>query len=123
MAAAGRGLWTVAGSGVGDQGPPRKVTVGASGEQVFLCCKGCLERSIDPQHWATIHKNFAAAQRMCPVMEHELPEKPKWTIVEGQVVYICCPPCSKKIAADPRAYLQKVDALYAASLRDKNVRR
>lgn len=113
----------VSGNQLGEHGPPVKVTVGESGEQVFLCCQACLQRTIDPSHWTTIHKNAAAAQRICPVMEHELPEKPKWTIVEGRVVYVCCPPCTKKIAANPADFLRKVDALYAATLQSTTVRR
>ena len=69
---------------LGTQGQPIKVKVGK--ETVFLCCKGCLKQRLNPQHWATIHANFAKAQQVCPVMEHELPKNPKWTIVEGQIV-------------------------------------
>ena len=52
-------------------------------------------------------------------MDKALPKNAKWTIAEGQIVYICCPPCAKKITADPKTYLQKVDELYAASLKAK----
>lgn len=107
----------VSGQRLGEHGAPIKVTVGDQKEEVFLCCQGCLEQKIDPTHWATIHANFAAAQRICPIMKKPLPQNPKWTIVGGQIVYVCCPPCTKKIAADPRNYLNQVDALYAASLR------
>ena len=48
-------------------------------------------------------------------MEKPLPKSSKWTIVNGQIVYICCPPCAKKIQADPKTYLTKLDALYAKS--------
>lgn len=113
----------VSGQKLGSMGPPIKVTVGEHKEQVFLCCKGCLQRKIDAKHWATIHANFAQAQRICPVMKRALPANPKWTIVEGQIVYVCCPPCTKKIAADPAAYLQQVDELYSASLRPQQSRR
>ena len=102
-------------------GQPIKVKVGK--ETVFLCCQGCLKQKIDPQHWATIHANFAKAQQICPVMKHELPKNPKWTIVEGQIVYVCCPPCTKKIAADPKMYLRQVDELYVASLQQRTVTR
>ena len=104
----------VSGRTLGEHGPPIKVKVGE--EIVFLCCKGCLQGEVNPQHWATIHANFANAQGICPVMKHKLPENPKWTIVEGQIVYVCCLPCTKKIAADPQTYLQQVDDLYLASL-------
>ena len=107
----------VSGTKLGDHGKPVKAKIGK--EHVFLCCKACLQGKVARQHWATIHANFAKAQRICPVMKHELPEKPKWTIVEGQIVYICCPPCTKKIAADPKGYLTKISELYAASLKTK----
>ena len=107
----------VSGQKLGEHGAPIKVKIGE--EVVFLCCRGCLERQVNPQHWATIHANFAKAQRICPVMKHELPANPKWTIVEGQIVYVCCPPCTKKIAADPKSFLQQVDQLYLTSLQAK----
>jgi hypothetical protein len=104
----------ISGQKLGSMGVPIKVQVGK--ESVFLCCKGCLQQKIKPKHWATIHANAAKAQRICPVMKHDLPKSPKWTIVDGQVVYVCCKPCTKKIAADPQKYLRAVDQLYTASL-------
>jgi YHS domain-containing protein len=104
----------ISGQKLGSMGTPIKVKVGE--ETVFLCCKGCMKQKIKPEHWATIHANAAKAQRICPVMKHEISKNPKWTIVEGQVVYVCCPPCKKKVAADPQKYLRAVDALYSASL-------
>lgn len=104
----------VTGGKLGSMGAPVKANIGQ--EEVFLCCDGCLKEQVNKDHWATIHANFAKAQGRCPVMNKPLPENPKWTIVEGQIVYVCCPGCEKKIEANPKAYLQKVDALYAASL-------
>jgi len=104
----------VSGQKLGAHGPPLKVRIGE--EVVFLCCRGCLQSKVNPQHWATIHANFAKAQRICPVMKKPLPKNAKWTIVQGQIVYICCPPCLKKIAADPQTYLRQIDQLYATSL-------
>lgn len=113
----------VSGNKLGAHGAPIKVAVGEHKEEIFLCCKGCLKGRIDPKHWATIHANFAKAQRICPVMKRELPENPKWTFVEGQIIYVCCPPCTKKIAADPKTYLQELDKLYLASLEARQARR
>ena len=107
----------ISGQKLGERGPPLKVTIGAQKEEVFLCCKGCLQQEIDPKRWATIHVNFAKAQRICPIMKKALPQNPKWAIVEGQIVYVCCPPCTKKSAADPGTFLKQVDELYAASLK------
>lgn len=106
----------VSGQRLGDHGAPIKVTVGEKKEEIFLCCQGCLQQKIAPKHWATVHANMAKAQRICPVMKKPLPRSAKWTIVGGRVVYVCCPPCTDKIAADPTAYLTAVDTLYAESV-------
>ena len=110
----------VSGQKLGAHGPPIKVNVGK--ESVFLCCQGCLQGKINPQHWATIHANFARAQGKCPVMNKPLPSNPKWTIAGGQIVYICCPPCTKKIQAEPDKYLRMVDQYYNASLQARRLR-
>lgn len=117
LRAAVQGICPVSGQKLGENGPPIKVRVGK--ESIFLCCKGCLKGKINPQHWATLHANFAKAQGICPVMKHKLPAKPKWTIVQGQIVYVCCPPCTEKLAAEPEKYLRKLDELYSASLQTK----
>lgn len=107
----------ISGAKLGSMGTPVKVQVGQ--ETVFLCCKGCLKEKINPTHWATIHANIARAQDKCPVMGGKLGTNPKWTVANGQIVYICCPPCAQKIAADPETYLKKVDELYSASLKEE----
>ena len=119
LRAAVQKICPVSGQKLGSMGTPIKVQTGK--ETVFLCCKGCMQRKINAKHWAAIHANIARAQTKCPVMQKVLPKNPKWTIVEGQIVYICCPPCTKKITADPKTYLQKVDQLYTASLKPKRV--
>jgi len=105
----------VSGGALGDHGTPLKAKIGE--EELYLCCDGCLTGQIDKAHWATIHANFAKAQGECPVMEKALPKNPKWTVVNGQIIYVCCPPCTKKIQADPRKYLTKLDTLYEAAQR------
>jgi hypothetical protein len=110
----------ISGQKLGDHGAPVKVKIGE--EHLFVCCRGCLQgKAVNPQLWATIHANFAKAQRICPIMKKELPPNPKWTVVEGQIFYVCCPPCTDKIAADPKTYLQKLDELYLASLKTPQV--
>lgn len=123
LRAAVQEICPVSGNRLGEHGPPIKVTIGEQQQHIFFCCQACLKGKIDPQHWAKIHDNFAAAQRICPVMGKPLPQNPKWTIVDGQVVYICCPPCSKKIAAEPETYLRKLDEAYTASLQARQSRR
>ena len=112
----------VSGQKLGDHGAPLKVKIGE--EALFVCCRGCLQgKQVDPQHWATIHANFAKAQRICPIMKKELPANPKWTVVEGQIVYVCCPPCTEKVAAEPQRFLQRIDELYLESLQVRQTTR
>jgi hypothetical protein len=56
-------------------------------------------------------------------MKKELPANPKWTVVEGQIVYVCCPPCTEKVAAEPQKFLQQIDNLYLASLQARQANR
>lgn len=109
-----QGICPVSGQKLGAHGTPVKAKIGQ--EEVFLCCQGCFQGKIGTENWATIHANIARAQGKCPVMGNPLPENPKWTIVNGRIVYVCCPPCVKKIEADPATYLQKVDSLCIDSL-------
>ncbi len=104
----------VMGEPLGSMGTPVKVKIGE--EELFLCCEACRKKQIDRAHWNTIHANFAKAQGTCPVMEKSLPPNPKWTIVNGQIVYVCCPPCTEKIQAAPAKYITKLDELYKTSL-------
>lgn len=93
-----------------------KVKIGQ--EEIFLCCRECSKAKINKEHWVTIHRNFAAAQGICPVMEKALPPNPKSTIVNGQSIYICCPPCSKKIQANPKKHLTKLAGYYSTAIRN-----
>jgi hypothetical protein len=107
----------VSGGPLEEHGPPIKVKVGE--QFIFVCCRGCLQGKINPEHWATIHANYKTAQQICPIMKKPLPKNSKWTIVEGQIVYVCCPPCIDKIKADPATHLRAIDSLYSASLRNQ----
>lgn len=104
----------VSGLKLGQHGTPLKTKLGD--ETLFLCCGGCVDKQVNPEHWATIHANFAKAQGTCPIMKKPLPDNPRWTIVEGQIIYVCCPPCIEKIAANPAAAIKAVDELYANSI-------
>ncbi|MEP3834982.1 MAG: hypothetical protein ABJM67_24760, partial [Rhodopirellula bahusiensis] len=62
-------------------------------------------------------KPFITAQKKCPVMDEPLDAMggPYKVNADGKAIYICCPGCAKKIAAEPQKYLavlksQGVDA-------------
>ena len=101
----------VTGKDLGTNGSPFKVKVG---EQIaFLCCRECQKQKIDAKHWATIQSRIAKAQGTCPIMEHPVDETMKSVVVEGQKIFVCCPPCIEKIQADPKTNIQKVSKSFA----------
>ncbi len=114
MVVAVQQICPISGNKLGDHGDPIKVKIGE--EELFVCCRGCLDGEVNRDHWATIHSNFAKAQGICPVMEKEIPASAKWTVVNGRIFYVCCPPCTDKIEEKPEEYLGKLTALYEASL-------
>ena len=87
-------------------GDPIKVKVGEK-EVAFLCCKGCVGKDINAEHWKTIQTNLAAAQKTCPVMGKAVDASMKSTVINGRKIFVCCPPCIKKIEADPATYIAK----------------
>jgi hypothetical protein len=112
---------------LGSMGTPLKVL--GLGRDVFLCCKGCLKSlQKEPQKYLaklpplpgatklSVVKatkddaRFVAAQKLCPVMDKPLDAMggPYRTVVEGRVVYLCCPGCAKKLHANFGVYLDKL---------------
>ena len=116
----------VANQPLGSMGTPIKVT--GLERDVYLCCQGCVNslKSAPDKYLAklpplpvakpTVVKataadaTYVAAQKLCPVMDEPLDAMggPYKTVVEGQVVYLCCPGCAKMLAADPDKYLAKL---------------
>ena len=45
------------------------------------------------------------AQTLCPAMNSEINKK-LFVDVKGKRIYVCCPPCKKKIKADPDKYIK-----------------
>jgi len=95
----------VTGEELGSMGQPVKVMVGD--EMAFLCCAGCTKKQIDGTHWKTVQANLAAAQGICPVMEKPLPENPESVVVNGRRIFVCCPPCIKKIQDNSAIFTAK----------------
>ena len=111
----------VSGQQLGAHGAPIKAKIGKL--ETFLCCEGCIGKDVKREYWLTIHKNQATAQGKCLVMdENDLPKKPVWTIVNGRLIYVCCPPCIEKIDADPRAFTKKLDARYSDWVKENQTR-
>ncbi|WP_286178455.1 hypothetical protein [Stieleria mannarensis] len=118
---------------LGSMGNPVKVMVGDN--PIFLCCKGCVKKiQAEPaKYLAMVHggersasvpagsqavrdgvfkvsaldQPFVAAQMKCPVMDEPLDAMggPYKVHANGKAIYICCPGCAKRIAAEPDKYL------------------
>ncbi|MEL6105082.1 MAG: hypothetical protein AAFU85_03565 [Planctomycetota bacterium] len=100
----------VSGEELGSMGNPVKVRAGS--QVAFLCCKACQGNKIDPEHWAKIQVRLATAQATCPIMGKPVDAKMESTVVEGQKVFVCCPPCIEKIESEPATALRKVRSAY-----------
>ncbi len=102
----------VMGCELGSMGEPIKVQMGD--QYAYLCCKGCLGKQPKAEHWKTIQANIAKAQGTCPIMGKPVSADMKSTVVNGQQIFVCCPPCIEKIQADPQTALTKVNASYVS---------
>jgi hypothetical protein len=108
----------VSGESLTSHAKPVKMTDPETKEILYVCCADCLKSKPDAKYLDKIRSNFAKAQGHCLVMtDNEVSEKSKHGIVEGHFVYVCCPPCVKKMTAAPEKFLAKLDDLYEASLK------
>jgi YHS domain-containing protein len=118
---------------LGSMGQPIKVIVGD--KPIFLCCRGCIKKiQAEPtKYLAKVYgksrsdsvpagtdavragvfkvtaddQPFITAQKKCPVMDEPLDAMggPFKVHAAGKAIYICCPGCAKRIAAEPEKYL------------------
>ncbi len=108
----------VSGESLTSHAKPVKMTDSETKEVLYVCCEECLKSKPDAKHLETIRANFAKAQGHCLVMtDNEISAESKHGIIDGQFVYVCCPPCVKKMNANAEKYLSKLDDLYEASLK------
>ena len=119
---------------LGSMGPPLEVDV--NGQIVYICCEGCRksllknsekyleilrkgkekrnEPTIDPEVAAELAKlspeirKLVESQRICPVTEMLLGSMgpPLEVDVNGQIVYICCEGCRKRLLKSSKKYLE-----------------
>lgn len=107
----------VSGAALDSMGGPVKADSG--GRTIFLCCRGCLGKSIPKDTWGKVTANLVAAQGKCPVMGRSLPANAASVVVNKRAVFVCCKPCIPKVEADPDKYLAVVDASLKENLKAK----
>jgi hypothetical protein len=108
----------VSGQSLTGHAKPIKMTDPETKEVLFVCCEDCLKSKADAKYLDKIHRNFANIQGHCLVMtDNTVSEKSKHGLVGGHFVYVCCPPCIKKMMVAPEKYLAMLDDLYEASLK------
>lgn len=108
----------VSGEALTAHAKPVKMTDPETKEVLYVCCEECIKFKPDAKYLEKIRGNFAKAQGHCLVMtDNEVSEKSKHGIIKGHFVYVCCPPCVKKMTATPEKYLAALDDLYESSLK------
>ena len=109
---------------LGSMGKPLAVQVGD--QTVYVCCASCTKAlqtnpvkflaNLAKQPLPSVEKatpkdtHFVAAQKLCPVMDKPLDAMggPYKTVVQGRLVFLCCPGCAKKLHATPEAFFNKL---------------
>ena len=104
----------VSGQDLRAMGGPVKAKSGQT--TIFLCCKGCLGKPVSKENRAKVTANLIAAQGRCPVMNRPLPKDATSTVANGRTIFVCCPPCTKQIRADPAKYVATGDGLLRENL-------
>lgn len=90
-----------------------------SKERLFVCCEECVQGKADPEHLKKILERQAKAQAQCLVMENEITPQSKSQIIGGYRIFVCCPPCFKKVDKSQEKYFAKLDTLHEAFLKSK----
>ncbi|WP_231936459.1 hypothetical protein [Bythopirellula polymerisocia] len=116
-----QGVCPVSGGKLGSMGESIPVTVGD--QTVYVCCAGCVDAVKEhPEKYLAVKPTLTvtptteadaaaiALQKVCPVMDEPLGGMgtPYKTVVEGRVIYLCCPGCAKLLHANPTEYLAKL---------------
>ncbi len=86
-------------------------------EELFVCCEKCVTGTPDSKHLEKIRERQATAQRECLVMENEVSAESKSQIIGGYRIFVCCPPCFKKVEKAQDKYFSKLDSLHEQFLK------
>lgn len=105
----------------GQELPPGKLlpkwTDSTTKEELFVCCEKCVAGNPDSKHLEKIRSRQASAQSECLVMENEVSSESKSRIIAGYRVFVCCPPCFKKVEKAQEKYFSKLDELHERFLK------
>lgn len=88
-----------------------------SNEQLYVCCEKCVAGTADDKHLETIRARQAKAQKDCLVMDNEVSSDSKSQIIGGYRIFVCCPPCFKKVEKAQDKYFSKLDSLHEQFLK------
>ena len=89
----------------------QEVFVESTGEKVYFCCKGCINKyQANPAKYASALANSYTYQTKCPVMGEDIDPQAFSTAGKGKRFYFCCKGCDKKFFRDPERYLPNLVA-------------
>ncbi|NQU39552.1 MAG: hypothetical protein HQ523_06335 [Lentisphaerae bacterium] len=83
------------------------------GKRVYVCCKGCIAKlQKDPLKYIAKMEaegvTVAKVQTLCPVMGGKI-KKEHYLDHDGKRIYVCCPGCLKKLAAEAAQYIRTME--------------
>lgn len=99
--------------------PLKQWTEPESKEQFYVCCEKCLDAKPEPSRLESIRANRIAAQPKCLVMDNEVTADSESRVLDGYRVYVCCPPCFKKIEKSAEKHWSKLDAMHVEYLKER----
>lgn len=88
-----------------------------SKEQLYVCCEKCVSETPDDKYLEKIRARQAKAQKDCLVMDNEISTDSKSQIIGGYRIFVCCPPCFKKVDKAQEKYFSKLDSLHEQFLK------
>jgi hypothetical protein len=97
--------------------PLKQWTDSTTKESLYVCCEKCVTGVPDSKHLEKIRARQAEAQGECLVMENEVTASSKSEVIGGYRIYVCCPPCFKKVEKAQDKYFSKLDSLHEQFLK------